>query len=84
MADSGGNLHRPGSCRRGLRPYLLRLKAALDALDISFELPAYLEAPTLFLSSATQYTRMDRVNGAILQIEAIQRLIPKLQKQLSD
>jgi len=74
----------PEAAGEACRPYLLRLKAALDALDISFELPAYLEAPTLFLSSATQYTRMDRVNGAILQIEAIQRLIPKLQKQLSD
>ena len=74
----------PEAAGEACRPYLLRLKAALDALDISFELPAYLEAPTLFLSSATQYTRMDRVNEAILQIEAIQRLIPKLQKQLSD
>lgn len=74
----------PETAGEACRPYLLRLKAALDALDISFELPAYLEAPTLFLSSATQYTRMDRVNGAILQIEALQRLIPKLQKQLSD
>lgn len=74
----------PEAAGEACRPYLLRLKAALDALDISFELPAYLEAPTLFLSSATQYTRMDRVNEAILQIEAMQRLIPKLQKQLSD
>lgn len=74
----------PEAAGEACRPYLLRLKAALDALDISFELPAYLEAPTLFLSSATQYTRMDRVNEAILQIEALQRLIPKLQKQLSD
>lgn len=74
----------PEAAGEACRPYLLRLKAALDALDISFELPAYLEAPTLFLSSATQYTRMDRVNEAILQIEALQRLIPKLQKQLSN
>lgn len=74
----------PESAGEACRPYLLRLKAALEVLEIPFALPAYLDAPTAFLSSATQYTRMDRINEAITQVEAIRRLLPKLQKQLSD
>lgn len=64
------------------KPYLLRLKAALDKLDIPFELHSYFDAPTAFLSSATKYTRMDRINEAISQTEKILRLLPELQQQL--
>lgn len=74
----------PEAAGEACRPYILRLKAALDALEIPFEFPGYLDAPTVFLSNATKYTRMDRVNKAINQVEAIQKLLPKLQKQLSD
>lgn len=64
-------------------PYLLRLKAALDALTISFELQSFFDAPTAFLSSATKYTRMDRVNEAISQTESLQHRLSRLQKELA-
>lgn len=61
---------------------LLRLKAALDALEIPLEIGSYFDAPTAFLSCATQYTRMDRINTAIAQTEKLQKLLPELKKQL--
>lgn len=73
----------PEAAGEACKPYLLRLKAALDKLDISLELGSYFDAPTAFLSSATQYTRMDRINTAISQTEALQRQMSNLQKELS-
>ena len=73
----------PETAGEACRPYLLRLKAALEALGISFEIPAYFDGPTAFLSSATKFTRMDRINTAIVQTESLQRLLSKLQKELS-
>lgn len=73
----------PEAAGEACRPYLLRLKAALEKLEISLELGSYFDAPTAFLSSATQYTRMDRINTAIGQTEAMQRQLPKLQNELS-
>jgi len=72
----------PEAAGEACRPWLLRLKEALDALEIPLELHRYFLEPTAFLSSATQYTRMDRINEAIAQAEKLQRLIPKLRKQL--
>ena len=72
----------PEAAGEACRPYLLRLKAALEKLEISLELGSYFDAPTAFLSSATQYTRMDRISTAISQTEAMQRQLPKLQKEL--
>lgn len=72
----------PEAAGEACKPYLLRLKEALDALGISISLPEYWENPTAFLSYATQYTRMDRVNKAISQVAATQRLLSGLLKQL--
>lgn len=72
----------PEAAGEACKPYLLRLKESLDELMISFELQSYFDAPTVFLSSATQYTRMDRINTALAQVEAMQKLLPKLQQQL--
>ena len=64
-------------------PYLLRLKAALEELDTPMELQSFFHSPTAFLSCATQYTRMDRINTAIVQTEALLRQLTDLQKILS-
>lgn len=74
----------PEAAGEACKPYVLRLKAALDALDIAFSFHDYWENPTAFLSSATQYTRMDRINTAIAQVEAMQRQLPKLRTALSE
>lgn len=63
---------------------LLQLQDTLAVLDIPFKLPGFFEAPTAFLSSATQFTRMDRINTAIAQTEALQRQLPRLQQELSE
>ena len=73
----------PETAGEACKPYLLRLKAALEKLGIALELGSYFDAPTAFLSSATQYTRMNRINEAIGQTEAMQRQLLKLQKELS-
>lgn len=73
----------PETAGEACRPYLLRLKAALEALGISIEIPAYFDGPTAFLSSATKFTRMDRINAAIVRTESLQKLLSKLQKELS-
>lgn len=72
----------PESAGEDCKILLLRLKAALDGLEIPLEIGSYFEAPTAFLSSATQYTRMDRINTALAQTEKLQKLLPQLQKQL--
>lgn len=72
----------PEAAGEDCRTLLLRLKESLDGLEIPFEIGSFFEAPTAFLSSATQFTRMDRINTAIGQAEAIQKLLPQLQKQL--
>ena len=74
----------PEAAGEACKPYLLRLKSALNSLEIPFELHRCFEDPTAFLSSATQFTRMDRINTAIAQVESMQNLLPKLQKQLED
>ena len=50
-------------------PYMRRLKSALNFLGKDFPEFAFFDAPTAFLSSATQYTRMDRINTAIAHTE---------------
>lgn len=72
----------PEAAGEACKPYLLRLKSALNSLEIPFELHRCFEDPTAFLSSATQFTRMDRINTAIAQVESLQNLLPNLQKQL--
>ena len=74
----------PEAAGEACKPYLLRLKAALEELDNSLELHSFFDSPTFFLSSATQYTRMNRVNDAIGQAETLQRQLLNLQKELSE
>ena len=74
----------PEAAGEACKTLLLRLKDALDGLEIPFEITGYFEAPTAFLSSATKFSRMDRINTAISQTEALQRLLRQLQPQLSE
>ena len=74
----------PESATESCKPYLLRLKAVLDGLNIPFVLHPFFEEPTYFLSSATQYTRMDRINTAIVQTEALRRQLMQIQNELSE
>ena len=63
---------------------LLTLKAALEELGIPLELHSFFDSPTFFLSSATPYTRMNRVNDAIGQAETLQWQLLNMQKELSE
>lgn len=74
----------PETAGEDCRSTLLRLKEALDRLEIPFEMGSYFDAPTAFLSSATKFTRMDRINSAIGQTEKLRKQLPDLQKQLED
>ena len=74
----------PEAAGEACKPYLLRLKAALEELDIPLELHSFFDTPTAYLSTATQFTRMDRINTAITQAETLQRQLIKLQKELSE
>ena len=74
----------PEAAGEACKPYLLRLQAALEALGIPFEIGSFFANPTYFLSSATKYTRMDRVNDAIGQTVALRRRLTELQKELSE
>ena len=72
----------PEAAAEACKPFLTRLQNALEPLDISCTAGVFFENPTAFLSEATQYTRMDRINTAIVQVEALQRTLLKLQKEL--
>lgn len=74
----------PEAAGEACKIWLLRLKEALDALEIPLELHRYFLEPTVFLSSATQYTRMDRINEAIGQVEKLQRKVTEFRKQLEE
>ena len=74
----------PEAAGEACKTWLLRLKEALDALEIPLELHRYFLEPTVFLSSATQYTRMDRINEAIGQVEKLQRKVTEFRKQLEE
>ena len=73
----------PEAAGEACKSYILRLKAALDELELPFEVHPFFASPTAFLSEATRYTRMDRINTAIGQTEKFQRLLPELQKELN-
>lgn len=72
----------PEAAAEACKPFLARLQNALEPLDIPCTAGVFFENPTAFLSEATQYTRMDRINTAIVQVEALQRTLLKLQKEL--
>ena len=74
----------PEAAGEACKPWLLRLKDALGTLEIPMELHRYFLEPTVFLSSATQYTRMDRINEAIGQVEKLQRKVTGFRKQLEE
>ena len=61
-----------------------RLTCALEALELPIPSQSFFEDPSYFLNSATQYTRLNRLNDAIGQTEALQRLLPDLQNQLKE
>ena len=73
----------PEAAGEGCKPYLQRLESALAFLDISFSLGSFFSNPTAFLSEATKFTQMDRINTALGQAEKLQRLLFQLQKELS-
>ena len=73
----------PEAAAEGCKPYLLRLESALAFLEIPFSLGSFFINPTVFLSEATKFTQMDRINTAIGQTEKLQRLLSQLQKDLS-
>lgn len=64
--------------------YILRLRSALEKLEIPFVRTKYFDGPTAFLSAATKFTRMDRLNDAIDQVQVILNRLPKLQKQIGE
>lgn len=73
----------PESTGQSCKPYILRLKAALAELDIPFVPCTYFDNPTAFvISAAAVHNRRDRLNKALGQVEAVQKLLPKLMKQL--
>ena len=73
----------PEAAGEGCKPYLQRLESALAFLDIPFSLGSFFSNPTAFLSEATKFTQMDRINTALGQTEKLQRLLFQLQKELS-
>lgn len=73
--------------RRGeaCKPLLLRLKADLTGLGVSFEPGGYFESPTAFIvSAAAAHNRLDRVNQALDQVEDTQRQLRRLKEQLEE
>lgn len=64
------------------RPYILRLNAALEALDAPLPVHTYFLEPAAFLNSATKYNRFGRMNEAVSQTEAIIRCISTLRQTL--
>ena len=73
----------PEAAGEGCKPYLLRLESTLAFLEIPFSLGNFFTNPTAFLSEATKFTQMDRINTAIGQTEKLQRLLSQMQKDLS-
>lgn len=66
------------------RPYILRLNAALETLDIRLPKHTYFLDPAVFLNTATKYTRFDRLNEAITQTEAMLRCVSALRQTLTN
>lgn len=65
------------------KPYILRLKTALDILQIPFDSYSYFQNPSAFINGViAKHNRRDRVNEALNQVEALQRLLPQLQQRL--
>ena len=59
-------------------PYLQRLKQALEILEIPFEPGSYYDSPAAFLvAPAAMHNRRDRVNQAIAQVEALQKVVKR-------
>lgn len=65
-------------------PVLARLKAALELLEIPFEIGIYYRAPTAFIvAAAARHNRMDRVNQALDQVLAAQKQVNRLQERFT-
>lgn len=69
----------PEAAAESCVPYIHRLRAALSFQGTDFPDLAFFNEPTVFLSSATKFTQMDRINTAIVHTEKLQRLLVNLQ-----
>lgn len=74
----------PEQSAAACKPYVARLKSALENLEISIPDLPFFDHPATFLNAATEYTRKDRLHEAILQTEDLQRLIAGLRKKLEE
>ena len=61
---------------------LNQLEAALNPLDIPFDLPNCCRDPIAYLANATEYTRRDRLNDLIRHSIKLRKQLPDLQRQL--
>ena len=65
------------------KPYILRMRAALEILEIPFETYSYFQNPATFVNGViASHNRRDRVNDAMGQVEALQQMLPKIQPRL--
>lgn len=56
-------------------PWLLRLKEALDLLEVSFDMGDYYRSPASYLVTAAQHNHRDQVNKALDQVERVQKMV---------
>ena len=80
LAELAGIYSAPEAAAEDCVPYIRRLKAAASFLGTEFPELAFFDAPTAFLSAATKFTQMDRINTAIAHTEKLQRLLSQLQR----
>ena len=81
LAELADIYSAPESAAEDCVPYIRRLQAALSFLETDFPALAFFDAPTAFLSAATKFTQMDRINTAIAHTEKLQRLLSQMQQQ---
>ncbi len=60
---------------------LQRLEPSLKLLGISLEIPGYFQSPAGYLVTAAKHNQLDRMNEAISQVEAMQKLAAEFAKQ---
>lgn len=72
-------LGAPDRWGEACKTWLLRLKAALDGLNIPFEIPDYYRNPiTYILSAAARHNRIDRAAKALDQVAGIKKQIASI------
>ena len=80
LAELADIYSAPESAAEDCVPYIRRLKAAVSFLGTEFPELAFFDAPTAFLSAATKFTQMDRINTALAHTEKLQRLLSQMQQ----